>query len=113
MNAAELSQRMASDAAAIAQYLLPNGKRKAGEWMAGSINGEEGQSLSVRLTGTKAGVWKDFASGEAGDLLDLWAACRSQSIGEAIREAKQYLGCLLYTSPSPRDQRGSRMPSSA
>ena len=24
-----------------------------------------------------------------------------------------YDGCLLYTSPSPRDQRGSRMPSSA
>ena len=26
---------------------------------------------------------------------------------------KKYLDCLLYTSPSPRDQRGSRMPSSA
>ena len=26
---------------------------------------------------------------------------------------KAYFGCLLYTSPSPRDQRGSRMPSSA
>ena len=25
----------------------------------------------------------------------------------------QYQHCLLYTSPSPRDQRGSRMPSSA
>ena len=25
----------------------------------------------------------------------------------------QHIGCLLYTSPSPRDQRGSRMPSSA
>ena len=24
-----------------------------------------------------------------------------------------FLFCLLYTSPSPRDQRGSRMPSSA
>ena len=24
-----------------------------------------------------------------------------------------HMGCLLYTSPSPRDQRGSRMPSSA
>ena len=24
-----------------------------------------------------------------------------------------YYACLLYTSPSPRDQRGSRMPSSA
>ena len=26
---------------------------------------------------------------------------------------KEIIGCLLYTSPSPRDQRGSRMPSSA
>ena len=25
----------------------------------------------------------------------------------------EWSGCLLYTSPSPRDQRGSRMPSSA
>ena len=25
----------------------------------------------------------------------------------------RYIICLLYTSPSPRDQRGSRMPSSA
>ena len=25
----------------------------------------------------------------------------------------EYEACLLYTSPSPRDQRGSRMPSSA
>ena len=28
-----------------------------------------------------------------------------------VRE--KILACLLYTSPSPRDQRGSRMPSSA
>ena len=26
---------------------------------------------------------------------------------------QQFINCLLYTSPSPRDQRGSRMPSSA
>ena len=26
---------------------------------------------------------------------------------------RQWWACLLYTSPSPRDQRGSRMPSSA
>ena len=29
------------------------------------------------------------------------------------REAARGKHCLLYTSPSPRDQRGSRMPSSA
>ena len=30
---------------------------------------------------------------------------------EANRTQRVYLSCLLYTSPSPRDQRGSRMPS--
>ena len=29
------------------------------------------------------------------------------------QEFSQRYACLLYTSPSPRDQRGSRMPSSA
>ena len=28
-------------------------------------------------------------------------------------DVSAYAVCLLYTSPSPRDQRGSRMPSSA
>ena len=33
---------------------------------------------------------------------------------ERLREAySRYLGCLLYTSPSPRDLSTSRMPSSA
>ena len=35
---------------------------------------------------------------------------------QALEEARTppfAAGCLLYTSPSPRDQRGSRMPSSA
>ena len=30
-----------------------------------------------------------------------------------ILRAARFIACLLYTSPSPRDQRGSRMPSSA
>ena len=37
--------------------------------------------------------------------------------GEMIPGADKFIqalkDCLLYTSPSPRDQRGSRMPSSA
>ena len=32
---------------------------------------------------------------------------------EAVAKVVRYGSCLLYTSPSPRDQRGSRMPSSA
>lgn len=92
MNAAELSNRLAERAADVADYLLPKGKRVSGEWKAGSTGGEPGQSLSVRLTGAKAGVWKDFASEQAGDLLDLWMACRGVSLPEAMTEAMAYLG---------------------
>ena len=30
-----------------------------------------------------------------------------------VDQSGRFCDCLLYTSPSPRDQRGSRMPSSA
>ena len=33
--------------------------------------------------------------------------------GDILYKGSSIKGCLLYTSPSPRDQRGSRMPSSA
>jgi len=92
MNAKELSQRLAADAEGIATYLLPNGKRKGREWKAGSKDGEEGSSLSVCVSGNKAGVWSDFAAGSGGDLLDLWMAVRACSLVEAINEAKQHLG---------------------
>ena len=36
----------------------------------------------------------------------------TQYLGTALFSGKPTV-CLLYTSPSPRDQRGSRMPSSA
>ena len=35
------------------------------------------------------------------------------AIWERDRQRGRVRACLLYTSPSPRDQRGSRMPSSA
>ena len=35
------------------------------------------------------------------------------SVNDARQFIDEYKYCLLYTSPSPRDQRGSRMPSSA
>ncbi len=92
MKAADIAQRLAADAEAIVQMLLPNGKRQGQEWCVGSTQGEAGESLKVRLTGPKAGVWRDFAADQGGDLLDLWAAVRGLSIGEAIQEAKAHLG---------------------
>ena len=44
-----------------------------------------------------------------------WARCRAFGLEPLGRPqgAPHASACLLYTSPSPRDQRGSRMPSSA
>ena len=42
---------------------------------------------------------------------DFFVNCPFHLDGTAPKE--QLKNCLLYTSPSPRDQRGSRMPSSA
>ena len=42
---------------------------------------------------------------------NLLAGVSSIDVGLLVVACDQ--GCLLYTSPSPRDQRGSRMPSSA
>lgn len=92
MNAKELSQRLAAQAETVAAYLLPAGKRKGREWKVGSTGGEEGSSLSVCLTGNKAGVWSDFKEGESGDLLDLWMAVRGVTLPEAMRDAQHFLG---------------------
>ena len=55
---------------------------------------------------------------EAGELLEhfQWmteAQSRSLSPEKLEEVGSEIADCLLYTSPSPRDQRGSRMPSSA
>ena len=50
-------------------------------------------------------------------IINLFSAdCKGFStgkVGDYLRCEAVYGRCLLYTSPSPRDQRGSRMPSSA
>lgn len=92
MQARELSSRLADRAETVAKYLLPHGKRAGHEWKVGSIHGEPGDSLSVCLSGDKRGIFCDFATGEKGDLLDLWKLIRKINLAEAIKEVKQYLG---------------------
>ncbi|MFS9443728.1 toprim domain-containing protein [Legionella pneumophila] len=95
MMAKEISRQLALQAEDVARYLLPNGKRQGSEWSVGSINGEAGESLKVHIIGEKAGVWCDFATGDKGDLLDLWAAKHNLKISEAIKEVSLYLGISI------------------
>ena len=71
----EISTILAARAEAVCQWLLPQGRRNGVEWEAGNTAGEPGKSLKVNLGG-KAGLWSDFASGEAGDLIDLLGAVK-------------------------------------
>ena len=45
--------------------------------------------------------------------LELEVGLKDQELELAELVIEDFKSCLLYTSPSPRDQRGSRMPSSA
>ena len=64
-----------------------------------------GLSSAWRSRGTKADYY--LASGNVKAWLVGLSAVATNNSGY------MFIGCLLYTSPSPRDQRGSRMPSSA
>jgi twinkle protein len=94
MTAKEIAQQLAQRTEEALRYLLPNGKKEGNEWKVGSIDGEIGKSLCVCLSGEKAGIWCDFATGQRGDLLDLWSATRRLPIGEALKEASHWLGIV-------------------
>lgn len=86
----ELSEKLWDSADRVAKYLLPNGRADGHEWVAGNVGGESGKSLKINLAGKK--VWSDFATGQTGDLLDLWVATRNCSLHQAMTEAKEFLG---------------------
>ena len=44
------------------------------------------------LTGDKAGLWCDFATGETGDLIDLWWLVTGLKLVEVLDRARDYLG---------------------
>ena len=82
-------------------------------------HGYEGASLPDLLDGmglTRGSLYKAFT-----DKKTLFLKVLDHYENEAVKAAVDLLTdatipngtCLLYTSPSPRDQRGSRMPSSA
>ncbi len=88
----DISEQLARRAEDVCLHLLPNGRKNRHEFQVGSTSGEAGTSLQVHLEGAKAGVWSDFATGEKGDLVDLWREVRSIGMHQAIQEAKEFLG---------------------
>jgi len=72
--AEEIKTRMLVNIRGVLSYLLPGGAFQGGKFLVGDVQGNRGDSLSVELAGPKAGMWHDFATGEGGDIIGLWAA---------------------------------------
>ena len=65
--------------------------------------------LHNKLVGSSH-VFVSSYSGKLGNSNEITTAINKL---EEVKTAAPYVHCLLYTSPSPRDKRQSRMPSSA
>lgn len=70
----EIKTRMLVNIRSVLSYLLPGGAFQGAKFLVGDVQGNRGDSLSVELNGPKAGMWHDFATGEGGDIIGLWAA---------------------------------------
>src|ERR1700684_854987 len=109
LTASNLSIMLAQDVERVCLHLCNKFKKAGNEMKLGSTKGEAGESLSVHLSGTKAGVWADFATNESGDLLDLWSAIKGIRLYEAMQEAKQFLA-IPSQSFVPQEQKVYKRP---
>lgn len=105
-NASELARLLAEHITRLAPELLPHGKRDGSELRVGSLAGEPGQSLAVRLSGARRGVWADFSSGERGDALDLVAAVLfGGNRRDAMQWSENWLGLSNTATSAPVQRR--------
>lgn len=115
MIAAEIDRRLAAQARAVCQHLLPNGRELKGEWLCGSVGGEAGKSLKVRIEGAKAGVWVDYSGSadDRGDLLELWKRTRGLGFRDTCEEAMEWLNIPEHERASTAPLRAAPIPTAA
>ena len=91
--AADLSLQLAAQTEEVCRHYLPAGTKAGRFWQAGNTHGETGQSLFVHLTGPSKGKWRDAATDQSGDLLDLIKATQQYTkTTDAMDEARRFLG---------------------
>ena len=94
----EIRTRLLDQLESVLFYLFPRGKRRGGQFYIGNLQGEPGDSLVVELEGPKRGVWIDFATGESGDVLALWASTRGYHLPADFSDLLEDAGDWLMVS---------------
>lgn len=72
----DIRARLLDQLESVLIYLFPHGKRRGTQFFVGNLQGDPGDSLVIELDGSKRDLWIDFATGESGDVLALWASVR-------------------------------------
>ena len=75
----DIKTRLIANLRGVLPYLFPAGVFRHGKFLIGDVQGNKGDSLNVELSGGKAGMWHDFATGEGGDIIALWAAATGRN----------------------------------
>lgn len=102
ITAADCKTRLLGQLEAFLAYLMPSGKVEATEYRCGDVAGTPGHSLAVQLKGDARGVFQDFATGEKGDIFDLYCANKNLGFKEAFPEICRYLGLVEVGRPAPK-----------
>lgn len=84
----------------VCRKLLPRGRDEGGFWVAHNPQENErshNPALKVRLRGGVAGAWKDWRSGDKGDVLGLVAHCLATDVTGALVWGRDFLGLRTMT----------------
>ncbi len=97
--AQEIHRQLLDRLPSVLQHLLPNGKLRGQQFHVGNIQGDSGDSLKIELKGPKVGLWQDFATGEGGDIFELWGKVRGidakNDFPRLMEEVKNWLGVYM------------------
>ncbi|WP_341816341.1 AAA family ATPase [Wolbachia endosymbiont (group A) of Nomada goodeniana] len=89
----QLRTQLLSNIRSCLSYLLPRGTFRGDKFYVGDLKGNQGKSMIVELTGSKAGLWHDFSTGEGGDIFDLWAAVTGKNqFTDTIEDIAKWIG---------------------
>lgn len=107
----EVLHRILGQLEGVLGYLYPQGHAdpKGHSFFIGDTSGSAGESLNVVLKGERAGLWHDFATGEGGDIFDLWRAARGMgSFGDVLRDMGDFAGASANTPRRPPKRKASK-----
>jgi len=97
-----MKEKILNSLDAILRHLFPNGEIHKDEFCIGNISGDKGKSLNIRIIGNRKGLWLDRATGEKGDVIDLWNRAKGfTSFKDGLEDLKKFCGINEEQQPTP------------